>query len=63
MLKRNFDEMTGAARGMIHPKVAKKFKSVFEGINTIGGDIRADRKARTSRRTWKDNTSTTMYLK
>jgi hypothetical protein len=54
--------MIDAAAGLIHPKTAKRFKHYFEGVNKIGSEIRKEKHARKARRTWKDGTSSTMYL-
>ncbi|KAL0945116.1 hypothetical protein HGRIS_001434 [Hohenbuehelia grisea] len=63
-LKRCFEEMieTAARPGGVHPKMAKALNRVFDGLDSVGGDISRHKRRRKAQRTWKDSNANTLYL-
>jgi hypothetical protein len=63
-LKRCFNdlvELTESTNG-VHPRLAMILDSVFAPIEAVEGEIGTFKRHRVSQRTWKDNTSITMWL-
>lgn len=46
MLERDFQAMKNEAIGLIHPKLAKRLRPIFDSIRRTDGDIHSERSAK-----------------
>jgi len=63
LLERDFQTLKSEARGLVHPKLAKKLRPIFDGIRKAGSEVHDERAAKKRRTTWGDSTPMTMYMK
>lgn len=62
LLECDFLAIKKEAGGLLHPKLAKRLRPIFDSIHKTGAEIHNERAAKKRRTTWSDGTPTTMYL-